>query len=306
MKSFAILISCAIASTTHASFELLLVADNGSSTLATRKVHRFDPTTGVYLGSFGGFNSEIVATYLSQSTNSLFVLAQNGTTEWDYNTGLLKNSFTGSFTTSYRYAVRPAGDRILSFDIGSDFLSSGFPSGGVSVMGGLAGATYRSGMWTSDTTIVAFENSQTRFVNITTNAAGVLGNVISTSSSIGSTTGFGQFARNGGTSALVMATGTLGGFYSYTPGSATFVNVNGDVGGNVMSAATAHSGFFLGSNQGTNGRIDYYDGNRNLTRQFGSSVVLNPISMQTVLAPEPGPFAALGLGVIALLKRRRR
>ncbi len=37
-----------LAASAHASFELLLVADNGSSSFATRAIHRFDPVSGAF------------------------------------------------------------------------------------------------------------------------------------------------------------------------------------------------------------------------------------------------------------------
>ncbi len=305
MKWLALLCVAGIGTAAHASFELLLVADNGSGNLATRKIHRYDAISGVYLGSFGGFNSTIVSTYLNQATNSLFVLSINGTTEWDYNTGLLKNSFAFTSTSSNGYAVRPSGDRLAFFDNTTDFLIYNFPGASLVTGAGLIpGAAYRTGVWTSDSTIVAFESSQSRFVNVNYNGVTGQSTITSSSLAIGATSNWGQVTKVGGSNRVVMATGAAGGFTYYQPDTNTFSG--GTVGGNTLSAATAHNGFFIGSNQGASGRIDYYDKFNNLTRQFGSGTVLVPVSMQTVLAPEPGEWMVMGVGLVALLGRRRR
>ena len=115
-----------------------------------------------------------------------------------------------------------------------------------------------------------------------------------------------QIAMSGGSSNVVMASGASGGFYTYAIGGASYFGFSGAVGGTALSAASAHNGFFIGSNQGATGRIDYFDKNNNLTGQFGSGRVLNPISMQTVLAPEPGLWAVIVLGLVAFLVGERR
>lgn len=291
----------------QASFELLLVADNGTNTVATRKIHRFDSVSGAYLGSFGGFNGNITMTYLNQSTNSLFVTTTTGSTEWDYNTGMRKNSFVTTFSANFRHAVRPSGDRVLTFDAFSDFVSNSYPNlSGGSVTGFLSGAVYRSGMWLSNTSVVAYELSQSRFVNLSMIAAGTTGTISSTTTGGSSSTGYGQMARNGGTSEIIMAAGSTGNVYSYVPGALTYTTRTLGLG-NAIAAASAHSGYFVASIPASGGAIiSSFDGSHNLSGQFGNGIIVNPISMETVLAPEPGSLAALGLGVVALLRRRSR
>lgn len=291
----------------QASFELLLVADNGSNTVATRKIHRFDSVSGAYLGSFGGFNGTICATYLNQSTNSLFVTTNTGTTEWDYNTGLRKNSFVSSFNSTFRSAVRPSGGRILTFDGFPDFVSNTFPNlSGSSVIASLGSAVYRSGMWLSDTSVVAFEVNQSRFVNITMNATATTGAISGTTTAGVASTGWGQMARNGGTNEVIMAAGNTGNVYSYVPGGSSFTTRTLGLG-NAIAAASAHSGYFVASIPASGGAIiSSFDGSHNLSSQFGNGIVVSPISMETVLAPEPGSLAALRLGMVALLRRRSR
>jgi len=308
MRYFALVVIASMATSSYASFEMVLVADNGQNTVATRKIHRFDPVSGVNLGSFGGFNASIVGTYLNQSTNSLFVTTANGITEWNYNTGLLKNSFSAPGVSGIQHSVRPSGDRIAYFDNQPAFVTATFPAfSSLGFHGPIPGALYRSGIWTSNTSMIAFESIQSRFVNLSFNAAGTTATTGVISNVAGATTSWGQMAKNGGTNQFVMATGTLGGFYSYAPNGTTFTNNPGVLAGNALSAASAHSGFFIGYNTGAaTGRVDYFDGNRNYTRSFGIGQVVSPVSMQTVLAPEPGTMAIFGLGLAALKLRRKR
>jgi len=308
MRYMAVLVIASLAASSVASFEMVLVADDGQNTVATRKIHRFDPVSGVYLGSFGGFNASITSTYLNQSTNSLFVMSANGFTEWNYNTGLLKNSIPYPLVAAIQYVVRPSGDRIAIFDNLADVPIFSFPTfSSLQTHGLLPGALYRSGIWTSNTSMIAFESAQSRFVNLSFNAAGTTSTTGVVSNVVAATTRWGQMAKNGGTNQVVMATGTLGGFYSYAPNGTTFTNNPGVLAGNALSAASAHSGFFIGYNTGAaTGRVDYFDGNRNYTRSFGIGQVVSPVSMQTVLAPEPGTMAIFGLGLAALKLRRKR
>ncbi|MCE9559204.1 MAG: PEP-CTERM sorting domain-containing protein [Armatimonadetes bacterium] len=293
-----------LAASAHASFELLLVADNGSNTFATRAVHRFDPVSGAYLGKFGGFSGTIKSTYLDQSNNRFYVTTNLETSAWNYNTGDLIDTYT--YATSATSAVRPSGDRVAYFDVFTDIQIFSFPDivGGTALTPGVAGAQFRSGMWTSNTSLVAFDAAQSRMVNFTTNAGATSATLGVVTASAGAAAGSGQMCANAGTSQLIMAGGLGGNFRTYIPGDTGLGTVFG-VGGDVLSAASAHTGFFLGSNQGATGRIDYYSKNRQLVRQFGSGIVLNPVSMQTVLAPEPGSMVVLGLGLVALLKRRK-
>jgi hypothetical protein len=68
----------------------------------------------------------------------------------------------------------------------------------------------------------------------------------------------------------------------------------------------AHDGFFTMGNRAGAWSLDKYDATFGQRGQYGSGIVINPASMQSVVAPEPGTILALGAGVAALLRRRRR
>ena len=190
MKS---LIACAafsLFSVANASFELLLVADNGENTFATRRDHRCDPATGTYLGNFGGFNGEIVSTHLNRASNSLLVFATNGLTEWDYNTGLQKNAFAHYAAVAVGHAVRPTMDRMALLNGSTDLQLGSFPvPGNFNQTGALANAAYRRGFWTSNTTLIAFESTHARFVMLTSNTGATSGTMTDTSDLTGPSIG---------------------------------------------------------------------------------------------------------------------
>lgn len=304
LRALAFVSLSALVVSAQASFELLLVADNGANTSFTdRKIHRFDPVSGSYLGNFGGFANSITGTYLRQSTNSLFVTTTFDTTEWDYNTGQLKGSY--GFGISFRSAVNPSGTRVAFFDSFSDFIVRDFPTGfGGSTIGSSVG-TYVSGVFTSATTMIAYDDTNNRFRNITTNTAVTTGTVtLSTTSALGPV-GAGQMAMTGGANFVVMPAGGTGQFHHYTPGSTSSGTGTIPGGGTGLGAAAAHNGFFLSSTNAGVGRVTAFGNNFQPIRQFGSGVLISPVSMQSVLAPEPGSMLALGLGALVLLRRRR-
>jgi hypothetical protein len=88
-------LAVSVAAASHASFELLLAVDNG-----TNQVHRFDPVTGLSLGSFGqGMMSGPAKIAIDQTTgvayisNFLWIRCKCGIT-----TPRLSGDFTNSVT----------------------------------------------------------------------------------------------------------------------------------------------------------------------------------------------------------------
>ena len=302
MRLFAALVvSSSVFYTAHASFELLLVGDNGVNTFETRRIHRFEARTGVYLGSFGGFDSAIVSSWLRQSTNSLFVHEQNGISEWDYNTGALKSA-TFFPLGNDRITARPDGTRAAWFNGGADLFVTNYPVPGSSTTTGFfAGATWRAGIWHSPNRILAYSSATEQFFNIDMDASGTFGTVTINSTAIFSP-GFGQIARNAGTNDYIMAAGsTLKLVNGNTLSAGAFLSPFGTS----KAAASAHNGFFIGGTNGTTGLITYYDNQINRRAQFGGAVLRDPVTMEAVLAPEPGTMIALGAGLAAILRRRK-
>lgn len=286
-----------------ASFEMLLVADNGPSTAPNRKVHRFDPQTGVYLGSFGFFNSNIQSLALDQSTNSVYVFASNQViSRYDYNTGNLISTFAAGNAGQFFPTVRPDFARQAYFDGYNNFIVQGFPDpGSIGITGTSTGVVYRSGIWASNDTLYAFDGAGSKFLTVTMNAAGNTGAVTAATVSLGGL-GYGQISRIGGTNKFVM--GGSSGFYTFDPTANTGSWIG--VAGPHVASATAHDGFYLTSGPTNSGEILMYDRLYNYRTTFGNGILSNPVAMATVLAPEPGSFVALLAGLAIVLRRRRR
>ncbi len=304
MKGIVVLGLLAIVGFAQASFELVLVADNGTNTNATRKIQRFDANSGVYLGSFGSFGSNIIDTHLNQATNRMFVVESTVMSEWDYNTGEFIASHVNAGGITLR-AVRPDRQRLAFFDGLPDFGLVGFPNAINGTFTGLvAGAQYRSGIWTTNTEIIAWDAATKVFRRVAVNAAGTSATATA-ASGIYFSASFGQMARNAGTTDLIMAAGTdikvidsvsLTGFSFAAPVGIT------------NAVASGHEGYFLASTGGIPAAavVTRYDRFNNFRGQFGNGILTSPTSMQTVLAPEPGTMIALGAGVVALLRRRKK
>ncbi len=289
-----------VAGVSHASFELVLVADNGTSTNATRKIHRFDADSGVYLGSFGSFGTNISGTHVNKATNSLFVNDGTILSEWDYNTGAFKGTYAINFGT--QFAVRPDQQRVAAFIGGANLLTYTFPTpSGLGSTAFVSGAQYRAGFWTDNSEIVAFDGNSRVFRRIAMNANADLGTATAASAAFVSNT-FGQIARNAGTNDLLMAAGTE----LKVINTQTFsINTLGSPIGTTVAIASGHEGYFLAST-GASALVTRYDRFRNFRGQYGSGILTSPVSMQTVLAPEPGTMIALGAGALALLRRRKK
>lgn len=285
-----------------ASFELVLVADNGNNTFGTRRIHRFDGNTGVYLGNFGGFGSDIIGTHLDQSSRTLFVMTNDGrTAEYDYNTGALKAGyFNGMFTVSTFAAARPSGDVALSL-FGVNPWTQAFPrtTNFLANLGSLPGNTnFNSGGWLNDRDLFIYDSAQGRVAQFRVSENGQFGILQGT---VNVSTGYAASQMAAINESLVVHPVT-GQINYYTFGTWGFV---GTTSTQNRHSARAHDGFFTMGLRGTSWSLDKYDGSFAQRGQWGAGIVTNPASMQAVVAPEPGTMAALGLGAVALLRRRK-
>ncbi|MCE9559606.1 MAG: hypothetical protein K8R88_11715, partial [Armatimonadetes bacterium] len=100
LRIFALVSLLTLVSAAQASFELLLVGDNGANTTPTRRMHRFDGVTGTYLGAFGNFDSDIRAVVLRQAQNQVLIQTANRLFIHNYNTGELINDIGTATVTS--------------------------------------------------------------------------------------------------------------------------------------------------------------------------------------------------------------
>ncbi len=292
---FALAVSAAAAS--QASFELLLAVDN-----AEGKVHRFDPVTGISLGSFGqGMMLGPAKIAINESSGVAYVsnYGLNSVQMWNYNTGAYLGDLTNSVTGPWG---------IVRLDNGNIAIANGALVRTFNSTGSLLSSFSTSGfgLGTDGVNLFAGESGQIRKFSASGTLLGTLltpGRVnydiqirgtTAYSSGANYTNKFGRFnpvTMTGYTETTVSSLSAAADVYStalshgailYVPGSST-------AAGNPTVFSRYHT---------TAGTTISNFGNLPTTSLITGTAI--------VLAPEPGTMAALGLGAAALLRRRRR
>lgn len=289
----------AVTLSAQASFELMLVADNGNGTFAQRKIHRFDPVSGAYLGKFGDFSANIIQTHLRKDTNQIYVTTTDGAfAVYNYNTGLRMSSASYS-NPNLRFTIRPDFAYSALFDGFGDFLvSPSVPHTGGFAAGFLVGATYQTGLWYTNSNLIAFDSTGRRFVSVGMNSNGTSNSVVASAPALSGGQIANQVALIGGSSDYVCTTND--GFYT---GPLNLINAPTarSLGTSFRGAASAHDGYFVALASG----VTQYDRFHRQLGTTGTGILTNVASVQTVLAPEPGTMVAVGAGLAALLRKRR-
>jgi len=302
-----------------ASFELVMVGDS-----ATKSIHRFDGSTGAYLGSFGsGFISNLQNLAIDQATNYAYVSdAGTGLTRvFNYNTGVHLYDYVslGSNGSSQTLSRTPNGFVVGYYTGGWSLLdNSGLATNylaalqvGGTIPIGMASVRHDSGNIIG----AAFSGASDAVASLQ-----LLDPVLGTATAktldvtdMGAWTGIGQISVSGNTGTWITTTGNLRTFSVDSEG--TTISLTG--------SSYTPSGFFTGTTRGVgmgHGRTVYVSG-RNAANTsgiisrgvlgssaslgtFGAGILQQPMMMQVVVAPEPGTLVALSFG--ALLLRRRK
>lgn len=320
MKWFALVAAFGFAASSEASFDLLLTPD------AAGGVQRIDPTTGAFLGKIGGLNNYncIEASFSSRaalmhdSTSGRFYRYDYSTCERLGQTGSVSSLWTSLNQDGDTVTSTVAGGTTVSrysLSTGNLVGSTSFPNTG---FGGLYteynasfGAYTYLNTTTSQSVNQGFLTSGTSFgglININTIVAqsglvylgsGVIKYMISI---VGTSAGW-FVARMG----YSTTTGAI------TTGATQALTGFSLAGGSVPSLVAGHNGFYVvgrdATNPTTQTRIQEFDDigpfvlQRNYTMGFQTPTgVFKP---GIVLAPEPGTWAAIGLGALALMRRKR-
>lgn len=314
MRSLLVLSAIATVGAAHASFELVMVADRGS-----KSVHRYDGSTGVYLGQFGnGYLQNPMSMALDQVNNRVFVADQVGTGDgsgsnqvriwsFNYNTG----EYLSSFRTSYNYLQPQIAYDGVNLLVGHDgSIYDVYSTSGSNVLTwAWSGATNPKGLATSTGGMhYAVEGNKL----YSRNSVGVQSTFTMTSSiSASSTPGQRQLAISGN---RALAVGAIS-FSAINLASLSTSNTANSLTTTTLANYNQINGAGFGHGDvayiaGTNGtigqmsRVLYSEGIQ--LQVFGSGQLIEPRSIAVVNAPEPATFGALGAGLLVLTRRRRK
>lgn len=293
----------------QASFELAMVLDTNP---AGSRVHRFDPETGAYYGYFGlGMVSGGVAMTSDRDSGLTYVSTGSYVRAFDHNAG----TFVRSYYTTTRslancaygiFGVSAAGGLIKLDPTSSTFWTVPRPSGTsfswitAGIDGSLLALDHTNGDIYRGTGLSAPAGVWTRIFDGSPSAFG--STVHAVSFLYGS-----QYNEIlcGATAPNVLR------WIDYSAGYSSFVgtNVYPPIAtlSNIVGLAAAHTGvYILGTPSSGQQPVLRWDGYVQTLYGFGSSQVVNPVAISTVLAPEPASLGALALGVFVLARRRRR
>lgn len=294
----------------HASFDLILVADNTGNFTGptTSKIHRYDGDSGVYLGSFQTDFGNIDDLAVDGAANEAFVASGGRIKVYNIGTGAVKRVFTVGTTNALRMhngtLYRSVGNVLTTMNKATGAQSTvkawtnpisdfGISSNGSYILydkatafiqgfssAGVAGSSFTSPVIAPGNGHIAFDGGAPDFFYLMGNDSG------------------GVTARVHASS--INASGTFS--VSTTGFSTTFMNT-------YVDHTASHLGFWVfGENQAGNQalfRMNTGMGNGG-DRVILTPQVTNAGQIAVVLAPEPGTFLAVGVGVAALLRRRKK
>jgi hypothetical protein len=304
----------------HASFELVMVADRG-----TKSVHRFDGTTGAYLGAFGkGYVQNPLALEINTATNTAYVLdtvdGGTGTTAsgvrlwaFNYNTGEYLASARTQFNYNFPFLTRNELNGRLF--VGNDGgLTDAYDQFSLSYIGASsrAFASYSSlrgggdfdsagNLWVGD----GLNLRRISATNVGTSfgftsllcASGAPVNQVAVSGSRLLCAGAVSYSAIQNITTLA-ATGNNPGVQTDT----TYNQINGVGFGHGDIAYV--TGVASGGGAGKISRILFSE--KLKLQDFGTGILVEPRSMAVVVAPEPGTMIAIGTGLAVLARRRKK
>lgn len=301
----------------QASYELLVVADFGDGS-SLGALHRFDPVSRSYFGSFG---SGIVvgprSVAIRPGTRTAYVGDFNGLHRFNVDSGAYLGRLNDmAISSSMTFGV----DGNLYSTFGNSLSRINPDTGSFTVLNAPSPSGFMFGLDASVANVAPalyFQSSSANFMTGTfTQSTGAFAYTSTTSTPA---TGYSNLHaryvphRNSGQRRMYVAGSSMSADYVFVSydafGAPTGVTATSSANlDEAAGVARAHSGIYLsGRVQGslTQGTILFVDNFGREAYTFGSNVLKNPQGMDTILAPEPGTVAALGLGALALLRRRR-
>lgn len=288
----------------YGSFELMLAADIGKGV-----VHRLDPESGAYFGSFGaGRLVSPTSIAVSQTNGTAYVLDLIGSNavihSFNYNTG----NYLGGFTVGalgYYDSLSLASDGTLLV------ARSGYAAQRYSTSGTLL-STYN--LWTGNANYSAIMPSGDGNVLVTDAQNGYLFKFNLTGGSYTAWSSFATTSWQGCTQGSVTAVAGYGTqkLYLFNSTSTALTNTIDASGyfdsSGFFGVAAGHSPTLYGYGlKSSSTRIARYNTSLGLWQGTITNANFSSIAgVAVVLAPEPGTWAGLALGALILLRRRKR
>lgn len=284
---------------TLASFELVLVADNTS-----KQINRIDGATGISLGSFGGggFLSAARGVAAYASTGTALVLETGFVSRFNFHTGEYQGLGFSVFSTMTSMA--------RNYD-GTLMFWSTASAARYSATGTLMGIyNAPAGQLIKEATLGPFGRTY-----LTTQKADGTNSQIhwyttSTGALEGTQNWLNMSLTSDGTYAIATFESSHSEFWTATAGngnpvSGFYSGATGLPATQFNSAAVGHIGMSYHGAYNGSWHVLRYDYGVNVSRGlFGSFDSVD--GLDVVAAPEPGTMAVLSLGLLPLLKRRRR
>jgi hypothetical protein len=318
MRTFALLgLLGASFSIATASFDLMLLNRYDASTNFSR-IHRYDPVSGAYLGSFAS-GIQVTRIAVNPTNSEVYAYDSNNSTirAYNYNTGAFLRSYFAS-TGITDMVVSNDGTTILHSTGSTVIRGMDLTTGAYSNLVTGTGTTgfYRLALHRNGTLYAAGDTvSLSQFAPSGSNYVQIQVTTLSGVSSASAATQMAVQYPDVGSSLGYVAIGQGSSFgYNYFGSTGNLLNIGGtQPAGQISSMSVmlnSHAGYYglgvdlLNSSQV---RLNSYDvagvpiETKILPFQIG-----NPNAGAIVLAPEPGTMIALAAGIGVLARRRRK
>jgi hypothetical protein len=302
MKFVALSLAVSFAAIGHTSFEMMLIADNTNGV-----IHRYDPVNRVYLGSFGqGSLLPVTSMALDQTNGRVFVKQNTFLTAFNYATGeALFSTNTSVGAIAYRENF---GDLITSS-------SSGLMRQTVSMSGFSISSVYLSSspaltqITTDGSSIFIANPANGTFVKYSGSSTATTTEVSPANASLAGDTIGGMMTSQSGAFHFALSATDRRYFTTTSTVNSVF---NGSTSTLTTTTAITRGhgeyGYLLGATATGFGIQKFFENGNNF-QNFPQVALPSQIgainSAVTVVAPEPGSMIALGVGVAALLRKRK-